>query len=257
MAALKCSRCGARIQMDGTSSCSCALTAIEEVEAIFDGFRPRPKPESSEPVEDSTPEAVPEQTEETVPSRMGRRGKVAVLGVVAAVTLGTAAFTVKAISSGQETQDGDRPSVSATSDSDVAAPEWMERSDVPSSGEPHDGGSSESANSDASHDEGGDEAEGSGTHDGSGSPTPHDDYPSPSPSGDAAGGTSQGGGSSDGGSTGGGSTDGGSTDGGSTDGGSTDGGSADGGSTDGGSTDGGSTDGGSTDGGGDGDESGG
>ena len=184
MAALRCSRCGALIQLDGTTSCSCVLPAVDDLNATYDAFRPRRKPASSRQVEVGAPERTPEETEETGRPRMGRRGKVVVLGAIAAVTLGTAAFTLNAMSSGQE--DGDRPPLSAWAP-DKVPPEWTEGLDVPSPGGPHDGGPSESAEGGTSH-EGGAESEDSGNHDGSPAPKPSDEGSSPPSSGDADGG---------------------------------------------------------------------
>src|SRR5262245_5431169 len=41
MAAQECSQCGARIRPDGTSPCTCVLSAAEMVDAVFDALEPR------------------------------------------------------------------------------------------------------------------------------------------------------------------------------------------------------------------------
>ncbi|HEV7627422.1 MAG TPA: hypothetical protein VGO89_13075 [Streptomyces sp.] len=203
MAALRCSRCGALIQLNGTTACSCVLPPADDLNTTYDAFRPRRKTASSRQAEASAPEPDPEETGETGRPRMGGRGK-AVIGVVAAVTLGTAAFTLNSMSSGQEAQDGDRPPFSAWAPDEVP-PEWMEGFDVPRPGGPHDGDPSESAEGGTSH-EGGDESEDSGKHDASPAPAPSEEDSSPPSSGDANGGST--GGSSDaGGTQGGGSGD--------------------------------------------------
>lgn len=198
MAALRCSRCGALIQLDGTTSCSCVLPAVDDLNATYDAFRPHRKAASFRQAEVGAPEPTPAETGETGRPRMGGH-RMVVVGVVAAVTLGTAALALYAMSSGQE--DGYRPPLSAWA-LDEIPPDWLEGLDGPSPGGPHDGGPSESAEGGTSH-EGGHESEGSGKHDGSPAPEPEPDDEGSSPpssgDGDADGGpTGDPGGNADG-----------------------------------------------------------
>lgn len=246
--------CGERVLVEGTSPCSCVLTAVEEVDAIFDAVRPRQAAGVSRRTEERTPQPADGGTggaeesgeggdtegsgegRETGRPRMGRRGKGVVVGLVAAVTLGAGALTVEKVSTGpdvqNDVQNSGRASVPSPSDRGAAPPEPADGPETPSaSGEPPGrSGSSDFPDSAMSH-QGGEVGEGGAEHHGPQSPAPpHDEAPSPSSPGDAAGGTSPGGGSSNGGSGAGGSSDGGSTgDPGEGEGGSPDGGGSQGG----------------------------
>jgi hypothetical protein len=215
MAALRCSQCGARIQVDGTSSCTCAPIVAGEVKpATFQAFRPRLNTAASPHTEDGTPPSALDRADRPVrhrKDRPGRRRNGVIMGLAAAVTLGTVAFSVDAMSSDHTARGGGRPAVSVSPDPDIVAREALQNPDAPKPEEPpQTGGPSQPASSVMGH--GGED---DGEHPGSRPSAPNDDgvspSPSPSPSGDAAGGSSEGGGSADGGSADGGSADGGGT----------------------------------------------
>jgi hypothetical protein len=129
MAAQKCPMCGVRMQEDSTSPCTCVLTAVEEVDAIFEAARPRQETASSRRMRNRAPGRVPEralagrtdaapggaaQAADAAEGRErgrvrlgGRRGKV-VVGLVAAAALGAGALTVATMGSGPETDDNGR-----------------------------------------------------------------------------------------------------------------------------------------------------
>jgi hypothetical protein len=213
MARLRCFRCGARIQVDGTSACTCTPFASREVEpANFEPFRPRLNelpPGRSADVGDGPP------LDDTARPRISRRGRSVLVGVAAAVTIGTVAFALDGTSSGPASADRGRPAVSVSPDPDIVAREVAQNAQQDAPDDPGTVTPSEPADNGMWP-----MSEGKGKHPGSQAPAPGDEAPSPSPSGDASGGGTADGGTADGGtSTGGGTGDPGGDDGGSDDGG--------------------------------------
>ncbi|SCK55744.1 hypothetical protein [Streptomyces sp. WMMB 322] len=190
MAALKCSKCGARIQLDGTSSCSCppAATGRNDVSA-FQAFRPRLKASSRQ-----LERGAAGRSFERARRSLDRRGTGVAVGVAAAVALGTVAFSVDAMNSGSSVQGGGRPAVSVSPDPDIVAREAAERSDGQGAPEQPQAGNPPPAMDDEGMRPAGEEQE---EHPGSQPPPSDDGEPAPSPSGDDAGGAAQGGSTGD------------------------------------------------------------
>ncbi|NLU71844.1 hypothetical protein HCC61_03945 [Streptomyces sp. HNM0575] len=229
MAGLRCSRCGARIQVDGTSTCSCApIAAGDVVPATFEPFRPRPEDAPSGHTVDATDPKRGGLRHGTGRPRDKRRGRSLAVGVAAAMTLGAVGFALDSMGSGHEAGGGGgRPAVSVSPDPDVVARKVTEKANKTQPDE--DPGTVRPSQS-------GDHGmwpmgKGHGKHPGPAPrpSAPHGGGPAPSQPGDeAAGGASQGGGTGNGGTADGGSSDGGSTGApGGDDGGSSDGGGGD------------------------------
>lgn len=220
MAALKCSRCRARIEVDGTSACSCPPAKGGKDARNFEAFRPR----ISTRRRDSLSGPAPDDS-----ARARLRGRSVMVCVASAVALGSVAFSLQAMDSGRDVRGGDRPAVTISPDPDIEAREAAEDSYGSTPDQPDTGGPSLPPDDGADAADGaGDGADG-GEHPGSQPPPTDDANPAPPPeddagggSGDAGGGASNGGGGD--GANGGG--DGGNDDG---DGGSDDGGDDDGG----------------------------
>ncbi|SCK10190.1 hypothetical protein H181DRAFT_00539 [Streptomyces sp. WMMB 714] len=238
MAIQECSGCGAQVQPDGTSPCSCVLAAADEVDAAFKGHRPQGRTRSSWRIVGRPPQPVLVQSGEERGLRGSGRVRGAALGLVMATMVGTLAFVVGAANSGQP-QHGESPFPSSTGVGVLPRP--VEGNAAFPGGEFGKGASPGPSRSDAQDDRAaadGDAEEPAGTPPSSSEPS--SEVPS-SPSDGAAGGGSDGG-TSDGGTSDGGSSDGGSSDGGSSEGGSQspspspsgdEGGASDGGSTEG------------------------
>jgi hypothetical protein len=213
MARLRCFRCGARIQVDGTSACTCTPFASREIEpANFEPFRPRLNeltPGSSADEADGPP------LDGTGRARLSRRGKSVIVGVAAAVTIGTVAFALDGTSSGPASADRGRPAVSVSPDPDVVAREVAQNAQQDAPEDPGTVTPSKPADDNGMWPMS--EGKGKGEQPGSQSPAPSDEAPSPSPSGDASGGTADGGTADGGTSAGGGTGDPGGDDGGSGD----------------------------------------
>jgi hypothetical protein len=213
----ECSGCGAQVQPDGTSPCSCVLAAADEVDAAFKGHRPQGRTRSSWRIVGRPPQPVLVQSGEERGLRGSGRVRGAALGLVMATMVGTLAFVVGAANSGQP-QHGESPFPSSTGVGVLPRP--VEGNAAFPGGEFGKGASPGPSRSDATQDDraaaDGDAEEPAGTAPSSSEPS--SEVPS-SPSDGAAGGGSDGG-TSDGGTSDGGSSDGGSSDGGSSEGGS-------------------------------------
>jgi hypothetical protein len=218
VATQECSVCGADTGEDGTTPCPCVLTAADEVDAIFDALRPPqlPTPETPQqaPKHPTTPNtttaaaesgAAGEQGGPEVWARLPRPGKRAALGMVAAVTIGTVAFTVAASSHQDSTQAGNRIPATKPTGPDHLTPDSMDDPIKPPPAEPHTPGSAQPTMPNDPSQMGPDGGE-DDTPSAPSPSSPSPDEPSPSDPGDTTGGgTNTGGGSGGGtgGSTGG------------------------------------------------------